>query len=274
MSPDALLHFGLREWPFSKDIPDAELWVPPSREALVSAICDTTRARRHAFLTGDPGWGKTCLIRAVRARLAQPDIRLTYCHNVTLGRRDFYRQLCIAFDLSPKATAAAVFHTLSSHIEELGRDRVHPVLLLDEAHLLHQDTLDHLHILTNYEWDSQPLISLILVGLPELEDRLSLRRNRSLLSRIDTRLRVQPLTPEDTGDYVRMRLARVTDKPDLFSTDAIAMLFEGALGNLRDTGRIADWAIEEAARLQRTRIERDVIRRVLTRHGAERGGTP
>lgn len=273
MSPDTLLHFGLRDWPFAKDIPDTDLWVPPSREALVTAIRDTTRARRNTYVTGEPGWGKTCLLRAVRARLAQPDIRLTYCHNVTLGRRDFYRQLCTAFDLSPKATAAAVFHTLSTHIEELGRDRVHPVLLLDEAHLLHQDTLDHLHILTNYEWDSQPLISLILVGLPELEDRLTLRRNRSLLSRIETRLRVQPLTPEDTGDYVRMRLARVTDQPDIFSADAIAMLFEAALGNLRDTGRIADWAIEEAARLKRKRIERDVISRVLSNHAPERGAS-
>jgi len=65
-------------------------------------------------------------------------------------------------------------------VQELSNDRVHPVFLLDEAHLLHQDTLDHLHILLNYGWDSQPLLSLVLIGLPELADRLALRRNRSL----------------------------------------------------------------------------------------------
>ena len=42
----------------------------------------------------------------------------------------------------------------------------------DEAHLLHPDTLDHLHILLNYEWDSRALLSLVLIGLPELFDRL------------------------------------------------------------------------------------------------------
>ncbi|MEL6187912.1 MAG: ATP-binding protein [Myxococcota bacterium] len=53
----------------------------------------------------------------------------------------------------------------------------------DEAHLLHQDVLEHLHILANYAWDSRPLLSLVLVGLPELWGRLTLTKNRSLWSR-------------------------------------------------------------------------------------------
>ncbi|WP_244239474.1 ATP-binding protein [Corallococcus carmarthensis] len=58
------------------------------------------------------------------------------------------------------------------HVEQLGVEKLHPVFLLDEAHLLHQDMLDHLHILLNYQWDSRALLSRILVGLPELESRL------------------------------------------------------------------------------------------------------
>jgi hypothetical protein len=55
--------------------------------------------------------------------------------------------------LSSSATTTSVFHVVSSHVYDLGRDKIHPFFLLDEAHLLHQDTLDHLHILLNYEWD-------------------------------------------------------------------------------------------------------------------------
>jgi hypothetical protein len=102
-----------------------------------------------------------------------------------------------------------VFFAVSTQIEELGREqRIHPVLLLDEAHLLHQDTLEHLHILLNYEWDRRALLSLVLVGLPELEDRLAMRRNRSLWSRIHHRLRIDPLTVEDTAAYLRERRSR------------------------------------------------------------------
>jgi type II secretory pathway predicted ATPase ExeA len=93
--------------------------------------------------------------------------RLSYCHNATLGRRDFYRQLCVVLGLAPSATAAAVFYAVSSHIEYLAHEHRHPIFLLDEAHLLHQDTLDHLHILLNYERDSKPLLSLVLVGLSD-----------------------------------------------------------------------------------------------------------
>jgi len=83
-----------------------------------------------------------------------------------------------------------LFYALSRHVEQSAAERVHPVFLLDESHLLHQDTLDHLHILLNYAWDSRALLSLILVGLPELRERLALRRNRSLYSRIHHRLEI------------------------------------------------------------------------------------
>ena len=100
-------------------------------------------------------------------------------HNATLGRRDFYRQLCATLGLQPKASAAAVFAQVSAHLQDLGQEQVHPVLLLDESHLLQQDVLEHLHILLNFSWDSRSLLSVIVIGLPELWDQLELRRNRS-----------------------------------------------------------------------------------------------
>ena len=99
---------------------------------------------------GEPGVGKTCALRALRHALPKEHYRLTYCHNVTLGRRDFYRQLCLALGLPRGVTAGAVFWAVSTHVEQLAQERLLPVFLVDEAHLLHQDTLDHLHILLNY----------------------------------------------------------------------------------------------------------------------------
>lgn len=258
-----LSHFGLKQPPFGKEIGDAELWVPPSKQSILDELLAALAARESVLLTGEPGVGKTCVLRALRHRLPQTGFRLTYCHNATLGRRDFYRQLCVALGLSPSATAASVFYAVSTHVEELGRERVHPVFLLDEAHLLHQDTLEHLHILLNYEWDSRALLSLVLVGLPELQSRLELRKNRSLYSRLQHRLVIDTVTPEDTAGYVGFRLARAGCKNELLTSDAVAMLHEAASGSLRDIDRIATAALRMAARRKKKLVERDVLAAVL-----------
>src|SRR5512140_3487320 len=245
MTPAYLGHFALERVPFSKEIADVDLWMPPSKEALVHELCEALHERASIVLTGDPGAGKTCVLRAVRHRLPQAGFRLTYCHNATLGRRDFYRQLSQALGLTPAATAAAVFYAVSAHVENLGRERIHPVFLLDEAHLLHQDTLDHLHILLNYEWDSRALLSLILVGLSDLKDRLELRKNRSLYSRIERRLAIGPMMADDTGEYVRLRLRRAGADREVFTADALTLLHQAAGSSLREIDRMATAALRE-----------------------------
>lgn len=252
-------------WPICpKEVDDKDLWLPPSKKGLIDELVESVEARESVILTGEPGVGKTCVLRALRHALPADRFRLTYCHNATLGRRDFYRQLCLALGLSPSATAAAVFYAVAQHVEDLARERrAHPVFLLDETHLLHQDTLDHLHILLNYEWDSKALLSLVLVGLSDFDDRLRVRRNRSLASRLHRRFVIDPLTPDDTADYVRARLARAGCTRDVFATDAITILHEAAGGTLRELDRLATSCLRLATRKKRKAVERDLVSRVV-----------
>lgn len=258
-----LTHWGLREAPFTKEIGDAGLWVPTSRKGAVDRLVETCRDRGHAVLVGEPGVGKTCVLRALRHRLGQDGFRLTYCHNATLGRRDFYRHVCLALGLSPKATAAAVFYAIATHVEGLGAEKVHPVLLIDEAHLLHQDVLDHLHILANYEWDSRALLSLILVGLPETRSRLALAKNRSLWSRIHSRISLGEAVPGDTAEYLAYRLRHAGCEREVFTSDAIALIHEESKGRLRDIDRVATEALKVGGRRKLKTIDRDLMVRVL-----------
>lgn len=263
MAAPYLTHFGLREAPFHKDLDDRALWLPPTKEAVRDELAEALAERASAVLVGEPGVGKTCLLRALRGWLPEQGYRLTYCHNATLGRRDFYRQLCTALGLTPSATAAALFHAVSTHVQELGREaRQHPVFLLDEAHLLHQDTLAHLHILLNYEWDRRPLLSVVLVGLPELSDRLALRVNRSLASRLHHRLRLDPLTVEDSAAYLRMRLERVGSARELFADDAVSVLHEAAQGAHRELDRLATDTLRAAARRGKRVVDRALAAQV------------
>jgi general secretion pathway protein A len=266
-------HFGLRFEPFSKEIDDSKLWLPDSKRSLVDELVTCVHERKNAAVTGEPGVGKTCVLRALRHAVgADPSFRLTYCHNVTLGRRDFYRHVCHALNIPYGATAGDVFHSVSKHVEDLARERTFPVLLVDEAHLMHQDTLDHLHILLNYAWDSKALLSLVLIGLPDLDERLAMRRNRSLYSRMTYRLSIEPLSPEDTADYIRARLAAAGATKELFTADAIAILHEAASGSLRDIDRVAHNAIRSSARRKRKLVERDVVQAILQADNFMLGG--
>lgn len=259
MQTDVIDHFDFDHGPFRKSIDDDRLWLPPSKETLVDTITGGLRAQENIVLTGEPGVGKTCVLRAVRERLSETDLRLTYFHNSTLSRRDFYRQLCVALDLDAAATVAKLFHAVSMHVEELGRDQTHPVLLIDEAHLLREETLEHLHILLNYDWDKKPLLSLVLIGLPELRDHLELRRHRSLYSRIRHRLRLEPNNPDDTRRYIEFRLEEAGRSEEIFARDAVSLIHEASVGMLREIDRICQDVLEYAADEGRTLIDREVV---------------
>lgn len=261
-SSDIAATFGLRSAPFSKEIDDHDLWLPESKAALVADIEEALEAHESVLLMGEPGVGKTCVLRSLRHKLPQAGYRLTYCRNATLGRRDFYRYLCHTLGLQPTSSAANLFLAVETHVQSLRREKVHPVFLLDEAHLLHPDMLAHLHILMNYEWDSKALLSLVLVGLPELESSLGRRAHRSLLTRIHHRFLIAPANVEDTAEYVRFRLDAAGCDRALFPDDALVALHEASQGALREIDRLARAALREAARRKKKLVDRDVVTRV------------
>ena len=263
MADSIQTHFSLSATPFTKEVADTDLWLPPSRQSAIDDLVECLDSRASALVTGESGVGKTCILRAVRQRLPKERFRLTYCHNATLGRRDFYRQVCTTLGLAPKATAAAVFHAVAAEVHQLATARVHPVLLLDEAHLLHPDVLGHLHILLNYEWDSRALLSVVLIGLPELDDRLASSVHKSLLSRLHTRLRIAPAAEADSTDYIRHRLGLAGCTKDLFSSGAVALLHEHTCGAHRDLDRLASLALREAARRKKKLVEHETVSTVL-----------
>jgi type II secretory pathway predicted ATPase ExeA len=91
-----------------------------------------------------------------------------------------------------------------------------------------------------------------------------LRRNRSLYSRIHHRLEVSALTPEDTTEYLRMRLERAGCTRELFASDATVLLHEATIGAMRDLDRLATAALRETARKKRKLVERDVVTRLAS----------
>jgi type II secretory pathway predicted ATPase ExeA len=105
-------------------------------------------------------------------------------------------------------------------------------------------------------------LSLVLVGLPELEQNLSRRAHRSLLTRIHHRFLLQPATVADTAEYVRYRLHHAGCDRDIFPDDALAVLHELSQGALRDIDRLAASSLREAARRKKKLVDRELVLRV------------
>ena len=140
---------------------------------------------------------------------------------------------------------------------------VHPIFLLDEAQLMRDDVLQHLHILSNYAWDRKPLLSIVLVGLPDLWRRLSLGVHRSLWSRIHCRIALEHAQPEDTTEYIHYRLGLVSGKPTVFASDALSLLHEATAGQLRDIDRLATNSLRVASRRKLKHVDRDLLQDVI-----------
>lgn len=256
--------FGLKRHPFGKDIPADALWMDDGRDEAIERLAHTITHRQHALVLGEPGVGKTCVLRALRQRLSPAHYRLHYVAHVTLGRRDFYRQICYALEIGPKATAASMFEGIQRECIGGAREhRTHAVLVLDEAHLIPDSTLSHLHVLANFEWDSDPLLSLVFVGLPELHDRLRLGMHRALLTRIHTKVELTAGSPELTTAYVRRRLADAGAKGEVFTADGLAVLHEETGGVLRLVDVVAQAALRTAAAQDTTLVDRTIVRRAL-----------
>jgi type II secretory pathway predicted ATPase ExeA len=261
-----LTRYGFTKEPFTKDVPIDELFDHPGAETALARIVAALEGRSSAVLIGDAGTGKTFVLRALEAKLPAGRFRITYVHNSMLNLRDFYRQLAVALGLEPRATAEAVFRMVSSQIEEIaGSQKVQPVLVLDEAHLLSLGVLGHLHILMNFCRDSRPFLSLVLLGLPELRDKLSRNVLASLAARLPVRVNMGALDAQQTGAYLRHRLRTAGCAQDVFSEDGVLLLAEATGGVMRKIGVLATTALEVSCESKSKLVDAGVVQEAIKR---------
>lgn len=130
----------------------AALWHGDARSQAIERLVEAVSHRQHALVVGEPGVGKTTVLRALKARLSPVHFRCVYIPQVTLAPRDFYRQVCQALQVEAKATASALFCAIQQEVRQLHHEhRSHPVLVLDECQLMPDRTLSHLHVLANFD---------------------------------------------------------------------------------------------------------------------------
>ncbi|HEX9819345.1 MAG TPA: AAA family ATPase [Methylomirabilota bacterium] len=257
-------YWGMRELPFENAPNPRFLWLSPMHsDALVRLTYALRQRRGCAVLTGEPGCGKTLLTRAVVQRLEASRYEIALVTNPHGGRIDLLRQVLYELGIEAAGTARTELeHTLHDLIVGTARRGRETLIIVDDAqHVDDPAWFEQLSSLLNIQTNERTLVTILLAGTPELI--ATLRRVQHLDRRVSIRCALDPLTEEQTVQYVRYRLGVAGGEASLFTRPALALIQAASRGVPRAINDLCDSAML-LARLDTLRtIDDAVIRRVL-----------
>lgn len=211
MSQTLLALYGLKWNPFSADLPIAAVSVPPKVEDFCWRIEHAlVREGGFALIQGDPGTGKSVILRLLAERLSRlPDLTVGAIHHPQSNLADFYRELGDIFAVSLKPSNRwGGFKALRERwLAHLEATRHRPVLLIDEAQEMNASVLSELRLLSSARFDSQSLLSIILAGDARLTEKLRREELVPLGSRIRVRLHTESASREELLGCLEHRMA-------------------------------------------------------------------
>src|SRR5687768_2096039 len=213
--------FGLATKPFGKTPDPSFLYESRQHREALARLEYSVDEKELALLTGDIGSGKTTLSRALIDRLgeARPVILLI---NPRLTPTQLLRAIARGMGIEPARFRNDLLDQLHTRLYELYEEKREPVLMIDEAQLIpSKATFDEIRLLTNFQLDDQNLLSVVLIGQPELDARLDREAYKPLRQRIGLRYSLGPLELEETIEYIEHRIRTAGGTRNPFSREAM-----------------------------------------------------
>ncbi len=238
--------YGLREKPFSKTPDPRFLFMSRVHEEALARLQYAVEERELALLTGGIGSGKTTISRALMDGVGE-GFRFCFIINPILSAMEFLRLLARDLGMdSPATTKDDLLKELTEEIYRFHGEGIVPVVVIDEAQMIPgRDVFDEIRLLTNFQLDDTNLLSVILMGQPELRERLADPVYEPLRQRIGIQYHLDSLNLEETLEYIDFRLAVAGGKSGLFLPDAVLRIFELSGGVPRRINTIATHALLE-----------------------------
>jgi len=199
--------YGFREAPFNIT-PDPRFlfFSDKHREAFNHVLFGIRERKGFIQITGEVGAGKTTVCRAILAELGD-HCKTALILNPMLTATQLMRTILTELGLeSRRADRAENLDVLNRFLLEQAAANNDVVLLIDEAQDLDDELLEQVRLLSNLETDQRKLLQIVLIGQPELRDKLNRRGLRQLRQRITVRYHLSPLDREETGRYIAHRL--------------------------------------------------------------------
>lgn len=252
--------YGFKARPFAKTPDPQFLYLSRSHREAYARLLHAVEERDMVLLTGGIGCGKTTLSRALMDEL-DDRYRVVLLTNPRLSPLEFLHTLALRLEVDePSNNKSKLLEQLGGQLFQLYQQQLHPVLIVDEAQLIpHRDVFDEIRLLTNYQLDDVNLISVILMGQPELTKRLSHPVYEPLRQRIGIQFDLKPLAAEEVKDYLAFRLDRVGGRKDLFTTSAIDLISRYSGGIPRRINQLSSLALLEGFGRGVQQIDADVV---------------
>lgn len=242
--------YGLREMPFSITPDPKFLYLSPTHlEALQHLRYGIEQKKGFIVLTGEVGCGKTTLCRQLLTELDPGRYETALILNPRLNEEQMLR--AILTELNDRPTNAGDRNDLMDQLNRLLLSRIDEgksiVLIIDESQNLEFETMEHVRLLSNLETDTQKLLQIILIGQPELKEKLNQKKLRQLRQRILVFYDLRPLSLEETINYIQHRLTRAgSNGRPRFTFHACRKVFRESYGIPRVINNICDKAILSA----------------------------
>jgi general secretion pathway protein A len=217
--------YNLQRNPF-EITPDPSFLFPTKRhnEALAALYYGVSRHKGFVVMTGEVGTGKTLLIRCLLHLLHRRNVNYAYVFNSRLAPMEFLQYIAGDFRITTSGRSKSdLLLDLSSFVISRFQKGLTTVLVVDEAHHLSVDVLEEIRLLTNLETPQEKLLQILLVGQPELDQKLDSMELRQLKQRIALRSTLSPLDLDETDGYIhrRLRLAGSQDPAAIFPVETV-----------------------------------------------------
>lgn len=199
-------YFGFRESPFNITPDPRFLFFSEKHQEAFDHLLFGLRERKgFILLTGEVGAGKTTLCRALLEQL-DPSFKTALILNPTMTGTQLLRSILTELGLKPKRDRVSCLEVLNDFLLEQVSEGNDVVLIIDEAQDLSAELLEQVRLLSNLETNTRKLLQIVLVGQPELREKLNQKGLRQLRQRITVRYHLAPLTFDETKYYINHRL--------------------------------------------------------------------
>jgi general secretion pathway protein A len=259
-----LSYWGLSEIPF-KNTPDPKFiyYSSEHEEALVRLLYVVTEGRGGLLLTGEYGCGKTLLSRVFLKELNESKFLVALITNPNLSDIDFLREVLYQLGVESKSKAKVdLLHELDKVVLKTHEGGRSIVIIVDEAQqVMDENTFEEIRLLLNYQQYDNFMVSLILMGQPEL--RAKVAAIPQLKQRLGMRYHLRTLDREECHKYIDHRLNVAGQTRVIFDQKAKDAVFEHSGGTPREINNICDMALLTGFGYNASAVDADLIRMVV-----------
>jgi general secretion pathway protein A len=259
-------YFGFGDLPF-RVTPQPQFFYsnPVYREALATLRYGIEARKGFIVITGEVGTGKTTLLKLLM-RSAESVIHTAFVFNPTLDFTGLLRFVLKDFGIHPLSNDKyMLMEQLNDYlIQQLPMGHI-AALLIDEAQQLSDGVLEELRLLSNFETEKEKLIQIVLMGQPELEQRLNRPELRQVKQRVALHCRLAPLESPEIRQYIELRLSTVGyEGIELFEAKAIERIAFYSKGIPRLINVICDNALLIAYGASKRKVSAEIIEEVAS----------